>query len=85
MLRLGKFHRTVGIPCDYFDVMGPIFLHAIKPSLEQKGMWDEDTEEAWLYLFSHITRTMTHGHKYAHRDEVPTLEIRPRSKSFFSV
>ena len=84
LLNLGKFHRTVGIPCDYFGVMGPMFVHAIKPSLVQKKMWDEDTEDAWLSLFSHITRVMTHGHMYAIPDVSKNNEIRPRSKSFFS-
>ena len=84
MLKLGRFHRTVGIPCDYFGVMGPLFLHAIQPSLEKKDMWDEDTQDAWHFLFAHITRAMTHGHVYAHLDNTTNSEIRPRSKSFFS-
>ena len=46
--------------------MGPIFLHAIQPSLEEKNMWDEDVQDAWLFLFAHITRVMTHGYTYGH-------------------
>ena len=66
LLKLGRYHRTVGIPSDYFGVMGPMFSHSIKPSLEKRGMWDDDMEDAWLSLFSHMTRVMTHGHTYAH-------------------
>ena len=64
MLKLGRFHRHVGIPSDFFGVMGPMFVHAIQPILEENNMWNEDTHDAWLFLFSHITRVMTHGHMY---------------------
>ena len=84
LLRLGRYHRTVGIPSDYFGVMGPMFVHSIQPSLQEKGVWDEDMEDAWLSLFSHMTRVMTHGHTYDHQKEAANTEVRPRAKSFFS-
>ena len=84
MINLGKFHRSIGVPSDYFGAMGPIFLETIEPSLVKQGMWDEETQDAWLFLFAHITRVMTHGHVYAHLDTSTNSEIRPRSKSFFS-
>merc|ERR1712029_1235508 len=66
LLRLGRFHRHVGIPSDYFGVMPNIFLHAVRPYLERVDMWNEETQDAWMNLFSHITRVMTHGHTHYH-------------------
>ena len=60
--------------------MGPMFIYAIKPSLEKKKMWDEDTEDAWLSLFSHIIRVMTHGHMYTAPDVLKSSEVTPESK-----
>ena len=65
LLKLGLHHRIIGIPSDYFGVMGPMFIHTIRPCLEKRQMWDEETDEAWHWLFSHITRVMVHGHKHA--------------------
>ena len=64
LLDLGRYHRTVGIPSDYFGIMGPMFLHAIRPCLEEHNMLSEEMEDAWLFLFAHMARVMTHGHKY---------------------
>ena len=42
--------------------MGSIFVHAVKPYLEDTSQWNEETEDAWMELFGHITRVMIHGH-----------------------
>ena len=73
LLRLGRFHRHVGIPSDYFGVMPNIFLHAVRPYLERVDMWNEETQDAWMNLFSHITRVMTHGHTHYHLVELAAL------------
>ena len=69
----------MGIPSDFFGVMGPMFVHAIQPILEERNMWSDDTHDAWLFLFSHITRVMTHGHMYGNTTEsitkAPTGEM----------
>ncbi len=64
LLELGNFHRHAGIPSDYFGVMGTIFVHAVRPYWEQAGEWNEETEDAWMELFAHIARVMTHGHQH---------------------
>ena len=84
LLKLGRYHRTVGIPSDYFGVMGPMFVHSIQPSLEKKDMWDDDMQDAWLSLFGHMTRVMTYGHTYAHLHNAENAEVRPRSKTLLS-
>ena len=68
LFHLGRFHRHAGIPSDYFGVMGTIFLHAVRPYLESSGNWNEAVEDAWMELFGHIARVMTHAHKYYHVD-----------------
>ena len=73
LLRLGRYHRHVGIPTDYFGVMPNIFLHAVRPYLERVDMWNEDTQDAWMSLFSHITRVMTHGHNHYHLIETSAV------------
>ena len=62
LLKLGRFHRHAGIPSDYLGVMGSIFVLAVKPYLEKHEQWNEQTEDAWMELFGHITRVMTHAH-----------------------
>lgn len=64
LLKLGRFHRHAGIPSDYLGVMGVIFLHAVRPYLEKHNQWDEETEDAWMELFGHVTRVMTHAHVF---------------------
>ena len=59
---MGKFHRSIGVPSDYFGVMGPLFLETIQPSLVKQDMWDEETQDAWLFLFGYMARVMRHGH-----------------------
>ena len=59
----GRFHRTLGIPCEYFGVLGTIFIHTLRPSLEKQDLWDEDTQDAWLVLFGYMARVMSHGYK----------------------
>jgi hemoglobin-like flavoprotein len=66
LLSLGKFHHHAGIPADYFGVMGTIFLHAVEPYLREAECWNEATEDAWMAIFGHIARVMTHGHQYYH-------------------
>ena len=62
LINLGKFHRSIGVPSDYFGVMGPLFLETIQPSLVKQDMWDEETQDAWLFLFGYMARVMRHGH-----------------------
>ena len=62
LMNLGKFHRSIGVPSDYFGVMGPLFLETIQPSLAKQDMWDEETQDAWLFLFGYMARVMRHGH-----------------------
>ena len=62
LINLGKFHRSIGVPSDYFGVMGPLFLETIQPSLAKQDMWDEETQDAWLFLFGYMARVMRHGH-----------------------
>ena len=62
LINLGKFHGSIGVPSDYFGVMGPLFLETIKPSLVKQDMWDEETQDAWLFLFGYMARVMRHGH-----------------------
>ena len=69
LLKLGRFHRHAGIPSDYLGVMGSIFVLAVKPYLEKHEQWNEETEDAWMELFGHITRVMT----YAHVHYIPRL------------
>ena len=61
-MKLGQFHHHVGVPSDYLGVMGSIFVHAVKPYLENHNQWNEKIEDAWMELFSHIARVMRHGH-----------------------
>ena len=62
MINLGIFHRSIGVPRDYFGAMGPIFLETIEPPLVKQDMWDEETQDAWLFLFGYMARVMRHGH-----------------------
>ena len=61
-MNLGKFHRSIGVPSDYFGAMGPLFLETIQPSLVKQDMWDEETQDAWLFLFGYMARVMRNGH-----------------------
>ena len=61
-MKLGGAHRLYGVPSEYLGVMGTVFIHAVKPYLEKHNQWNEDIEEAWRELFSHITRVMVHAH-----------------------
>ena len=38
-----------------------------RPYLEKENMWNEAVEDAWMELFGHIARVMTHGHTYYHQ------------------
>ncbi|XP_075225764.1 globin CTT-Y-like [Lycorma delicatula] len=53
---LGKKHYTYGAKHKYVDLIGPQFIQAIKPSLEEK--WNEDVHEAWTALFFHMGSIM---------------------------
>ncbi|CAB4067707.1 unnamed protein product [Lepeophtheirus salmonis] len=64
LLKLGMFHKHAGIPYDYFGVLGTFFIEAAKPRIQDSRIWSEELEDAWMELFSHIVRVMTHGHKY---------------------
>ena len=75
-MKLGRFHRTIGAPCDYFGVMGPIFIHVVSPCLEKRGLWNDDMEEAWLWLFSYISSNMSHGYKGLQFDETTSTKER---------
>ena len=75
-MKLGRFHRTIGVPCDYFGVMGPIFVHVVGPCLDKRGLWNDDMEEAWQWLFAFISRTMSDGYKVIQFDETSSKKQR---------
>ncbi|GAB6022446.1 hypothetical protein CHUAL_006559 [Chamberlinius hualienensis] len=54
--QLGKNHFLYGAKPAYIEFVGPQFLYAIKPSLEEK--WTEDVENAWRSLFAYISAIM---------------------------
>ena len=66
LLKLGRYHRTLGVPRDYFGVFGPIFIHVVQPCLESCDLWNEDMEDAWHWLFAYISRTMGKGYECSH-------------------
>ncbi|XP_013782719.2 cytoglobin-2-like [Limulus polyphemus] len=53
---LGKKHARYGAKPQYIDLIGPQFVHAIKPSLEDH--WTTEMEEAWCQLFRYIAWVM---------------------------
>ena len=62
LIKLGYAHRLYGVPSEYLRVMGTVFILAIKPYLENHRQWNEEIQDAWQELFSHITRVMVHAH-----------------------
>ncbi|XP_055342250.1 globin-like [Paramacrobiotus metropolitanus] len=56
---LGERHASYGAPSEFFPFVGPQFICAIRLSLQMK--WDDETENAWLALFTYIA----HGMKQA--------------------
>ncbi|KAK3105434.1 hypothetical protein FSP39_025157 [Pinctada imbricata] len=59
MEQLGGRHVNYTSKYDYIDLMGPQFVYAIKPRLEDT--WNEELEEAWLQLFKVMTYHMKQG------------------------
>ncbi|CAD5121361.1 DgyrCDS9883 [Dimorphilus gyrociliatus] len=53
---LGRKHATYKAKREYFDLIGPQFLFAIRPSIE--SIWSDELEEAWLTLFRFVTHVM---------------------------
>lgn len=53
---LGKKHIMYGAKPEYVDLIGPQFVYAVKPSLEDH--WTNEIEEAWLQLFRFIAYCM---------------------------
>ncbi|XP_039283623.1 cytoglobin-2 [Nilaparvata lugens] len=53
---LGKKHFTYGAKHKYIDLIGPQFIQAIRPSLEQQ--WTAETAAAWTALFAHMGAIM---------------------------
>ena len=45
--------------CFSLQLMGPQFISAIKPALEEH--WNSEVEEAWTALFGYIAHTMKAG------------------------
>jgi len=39
--------------------VGPQFIVAIRPTLEEAGQWDDETQSAWTHLFDVIDYVMT--------------------------
>ncbi|CAB3378948.1 Hypothetical predicted protein [Cloeon dipterum] len=53
---LGQKHYFYGAKPNYVDLIGPQFIQAIRPSLEEK--WTEELQEAWLQLFRYMSCIM---------------------------
>uniref|UniRef100_A0A1B6EFS4 Globin domain-containing protein n=1 Tax=Clastoptera arizonana TaxID=38151 RepID=A0A1B6EFS4_9HEMI len=49
---LGKKHYSYGAKAKYIDLIGPQFIQAIKPSLEEK--WSDEVHDAWASLFFYM-------------------------------
>lgn len=49
---LGKKHYSYGAKQEHIDYIGPQFVLAIKPSLEDR--WTDELQEAWLALFNYM-------------------------------
>ena len=82
MLESGRFHRSIGVPSDYFGVMGPIFIDVVRPCLEKRGLWNEGMEDAWGFLFVYISRTMSHGYKWIPKTAPHPIPERTLSQRF---
>lgn len=53
---LGKSHLDYGAKAEYIEKIGPQFIYAVKPMLED--LWNAEVENAWLQLFRYITYYM---------------------------
>ncbi|XP_059474560.1 cytoglobin-2-like [Neocloeon triangulifer] len=53
---LGQKHYFYGAKPNYVDLIGPQFIKAIRPGLEEK--WTEELQEAWLQLFRYMSCIM---------------------------
>ncbi|XP_023222293.1 non-symbiotic hemoglobin 1-like [Centruroides sculpturatus] len=53
---LGKSHLNYGAKAEYIEKIGPQFIYAVKPMLEDH--WNPGVENAWLQLFRYITHYM---------------------------
>jgi hypothetical protein len=63
LLELGRYHAHSGVPADFLGLVGPVFVHAIRPCLRAAAADEILAEEAWLTLFAYLTRVMTVGHR----------------------
>ncbi|KAK9507363.1 hypothetical protein O3M35_007236 [Rhynocoris fuscipes] len=53
---LGKKHYGYKAKAKYVDLVGPQFIQAIQPSLQNE--WTPEVAEAWKLLFCHISYIM---------------------------
>ncbi|XP_046389351.1 cytoglobin-2-like, partial [Ischnura elegans] len=53
---LGKKHHGYSAKQEYIDLIGPQFIQAIKPSLEDK--WSPELHTAWAKLFEYMSSVM---------------------------
>ena len=51
MFSSGTRHHQMGVKKEYFDIMGPVFCHTVRPILVEHKLWSLPTEESWLSLF----------------------------------
>lgn len=54
--QLGRSHVHYGAKQAYIDFVGPQFVYAIKPALEDQ--WTTEIEGAWLNLFGYVASIM---------------------------
>ncbi|RZF42886.1 hypothetical protein LSTR_LSTR013173 [Laodelphax striatellus] len=55
---LGRKHFTYGAKHKYIDLIGPQFMQAIRPSLEEASRWSGPEQAAWTSLFAHMAAIM---------------------------
>lgn len=77
LLRLGRMHQRVGIRRPYLDIMGPIFVQAIRPMLQAEGRWSNEVRLSWLHFF----RVISYRIKQGYEDGLQTLAASNRPSS----
>ncbi|XP_033735519.1 neuroglobin-like [Pecten maximus] len=56
---LGSKHRMFDTKVEHFELIGPVLLQTIKPTIGEK--WTPEVESAWLKFFWMIATVMTEG------------------------
>ncbi|XP_060070622.1 uncharacterized protein LOC132550546 [Ylistrum balloti] len=56
---LGNKHKMFDTKVEHFELIGPVLLHTIKPTIGEK--WTPEVETAWLKFFWMIATIMTEG------------------------